>query len=84
MMQEYGFDPEYTEKCLDANKHNHVTTTYYLFLKRLKKEGKLQCEYEAYRLKKAEVSSRKEMSAESKAEYEASLRKQKLEMAKRI
>jgi 5'-AMP-activated protein kinase, catalytic alpha subunit len=46
MMSQFGFEPEYTEKCLDANKHNIVTTTYYLFLKRLKKEGKLKCEYE--------------------------------------
>lgn len=42
MMKEYGFDSEYTQQCLDANKHNHATTTYYLFLKRLKKEGKLR------------------------------------------
>lgn len=42
MMKQFGFEAEYIEKCLDANKHNHVTTTYYLYHKRLKKEGKLQ------------------------------------------
>ena len=29
----YGFDKEYTVRCLQANKHNHVTTTYFLSLK---------------------------------------------------
>eukprot|EP00928_Gymnodinium_smaydae_P006986 TRINITY_DN124_c0_g1_i2.p1 TRINITY_DN124_c0_g1~~TRINITY_DN124_c0_g1_i2.p1 ORF type:complete len:581 (+),score=88.59 TRINITY_DN124_c0_g1_i2:137-1879(+) len=26
----YGFPREYAKKCLESNKHNHVTTTYYL------------------------------------------------------
>lgn len=29
-------------RCLDANKHNHVTTCYYLLLKRLEREGKIE------------------------------------------
>jgi 5'-AMP-activated protein kinase catalytic alpha subunit len=33
-METKSFNPDYTRKCLDANKHNHITTTYYLLLKR--------------------------------------------------
>ena len=29
-------------RCLDANKHNHVTTCYYLILKKLEREGKIE------------------------------------------
>ena len=34
-----GQDIEYTTKCLEANRHNNATTTYYLSLKKLIKEG---------------------------------------------
>jgi hypothetical protein len=64
MMKQFGFEAEYIQKCLDANKHNHVTTTYYLYHRRLKKEGKLQCEYE---------KSNIDQSAQRKLEYETSV-----------
>ena len=28
IMESQGFDPKYIERCLDANKYNHATTTY--------------------------------------------------------
>lgn len=31
---QYNFDLEHTQKCIEANKHNHITTTYYLLLKK--------------------------------------------------
>jgi serine/threonine protein kinase len=31
-LEQFGFSPEYAAKCLEANKHNHVTTAYYLLL----------------------------------------------------
>jgi 5'-AMP-activated protein kinase catalytic alpha subunit len=42
MLEEKGFSREYAIRCLDANKHNHVTTCYYLLLKRLEREGKIE------------------------------------------
>ena len=57
MMQQYGFDSEYVEKWLDANKHNHATTTYYLLSKRLKKQGKLQSEYDLVKSNSRAISS---------------------------
>jgi 5'-AMP-activated protein kinase catalytic alpha subunit len=38
-MEEKGFNPDYTRKCLDVNMHNSVTTTYFLLLKRYLMEG---------------------------------------------
>lgn len=29
-LEKYGFPTDYAVKCLQLNKHNHVTTTYYL------------------------------------------------------
>ncbi|CAD7938578.1 unnamed protein product [Amoebophrya sp. A120] len=33
-LDRYGFPREYAVKCLEMNKHNHVTTTYYLLARR--------------------------------------------------
>ncbi len=38
-MQQFDFNLEFSEKCIDANKHNHVTTTYYLLLKKYLESG---------------------------------------------
>ena len=42
MLDKKGLQREYAVRCLDANKHNHVTTCYYLLLKRLEREGKIE------------------------------------------
>ena len=33
-LNEYNFDIEHSQKCIEANKHNHITTTYYLLIKK--------------------------------------------------
>jgi len=35
----YKINVEYAKKCLEANKHNHITATYYLLLKKHLKNG---------------------------------------------
>jgi len=39
-MSKYNIDPEYARKCLEANRHNEITTTYYLLIKKHQKDGK--------------------------------------------
>lgn len=39
MDQEFGLEKGYARKCIQANKHNQVTATYYLLLKELIKKG---------------------------------------------
>ena len=34
LLIDYNFKKEYAIKCINANKHNHVTTSYYLLLKK--------------------------------------------------
>jgi hypothetical protein len=41
MLKQYGFKQEEAEQSLNANKHNQVTTVYYLLHKRYEKLGKL-------------------------------------------
>ena len=36
----YNIDPVYAQQCLEANRHNEVTTTYYLLSKKYLREGK--------------------------------------------
>ena len=35
----FDFDLEYALRCIEANKHNHITTTYYLLLKKHLRSG---------------------------------------------
>ncbi|KRW98684.1 Protein kinase-like domain [Pseudocohnilembus persalinus] len=37
--QDIGFSMEYTQKCLEANKHNRATTAYHLYLKQFIQSG---------------------------------------------
>ncbi len=34
-----GFDQNFTKKCIEANRHNDATTTYYLLLKKFVRDG---------------------------------------------
>jgi len=38
-LEQYGYNLDYSKKCLEANKHNNVTTAYYLLLKKYIQEG---------------------------------------------
>ena len=38
-LQDHDIDVDYARKCLEANKHNTVTATYYLILKKHLKAG---------------------------------------------
>ena len=40
-LEQFGFSAEYATNALNNNKHNQVTTIYYLLHKRYEKEGKL-------------------------------------------
>jgi 5'-AMP-activated protein kinase catalytic alpha subunit len=35
-LNEFGFDPFYCQKCIEANTHDQITTTYYLLMKKFK------------------------------------------------
>jgi len=40
-LEEKGFQRDKVVRYLDANKHNHETTCYYLILKKLERQGKI-------------------------------------------
>jgi hypothetical protein len=37
IVEEYDFETEYSIKCLEANRHNHITATYHLINRRNKR-----------------------------------------------
>ncbi len=37
-----NFKKEYVIRCINQNKHNHATTSYYLLLKKADKEGRVE------------------------------------------
>jgi 5'-AMP-activated protein kinase, catalytic alpha subunit len=42
---ELGFDHGFTRKCIEANRHNDATTTYYLLLKKFVRDGGISKAY---------------------------------------
>ena len=38
-MKTFNLDPDYVVKCIEANRHNNATTSYYLSLKKYVSEG---------------------------------------------
>lgn len=40
-LDQFGFKADFAMQCLNKNKHNQVTTTYYLLHNKFQKEGKL-------------------------------------------
>ena len=38
-LKNYDIDVDYASKCLEANRHNNITTTYYLAMKKFVREG---------------------------------------------
>lgn len=61
----YGFNADYVRNCLEQNKHNHVTTTYYLALKNNVQDDALQNKVNQEKLnrliKKAEKADKEEI-----------------------
>jgi len=39
MSDDYGIDKNYARMCIQANKHNHISASYYLLLKEIIKKG---------------------------------------------
>jgi hypothetical protein len=40
ILDEFGFDPDYAVKCIEANRHNNITATYHLLYKKALRESK--------------------------------------------
>jgi len=82
-MNDYGCNKEYAIKCVQMNKHNSVSSTYYLLLKskkqeyvkQLRKEGKVFNKY-------FEVSNEKQELIDLLMNYESSSKKSKIKKAK--
>ena len=49
-LKQFDYDLDYSQKCIEANKHNHITATYNLLLKSKIREGKMTMK-EAYECK---------------------------------
>lgn len=36
IVEDYSFEKEYAVKCIESNRHNHITATYHLINKKIK------------------------------------------------
>ena len=41
LLLNFDYKKDYIVRCLNANKHNHITTSYYLLLKKYQEQGKV-------------------------------------------
>jgi hypothetical protein len=62
MLEQYGYKPDYAAKCINNNKHNQVTTIYYLIHKRYEKQGLLPSHFNIDSSRKDQASTLKEGS----------------------
>jgi hypothetical protein len=42
IVEDFGFEKDYSIKCLEANRHNHITATYHLINKKNKRSGSMK------------------------------------------
>lgn len=40
MLDEFSYDPDYSVKCIEANRHNQITATYHLLTKKALRQDK--------------------------------------------
>ncbi len=45
IVEDFGFEKDYSIKCLEANRHNHITATYHLINKKNKRSGSMKESY---------------------------------------
>ena len=84
MLKQYGFKREEAEQSLNANKHNQVTTIYYLLHKRYEKLGQLPSHFNI--MKRSSKGDSAERQAENVAptrpvpQHEAQLKRHPTKM----
>ena len=40
MLDQFNYDPDYSVKCIEANRHNQITATYHLLIKKHMRQEK--------------------------------------------
>ena len=50
IIEDYGFEKDYSVKCLEANRHNHITATYHLIHKKNKRASSQKDSYIPHQL----------------------------------
>ena len=40
ILEQFGFDADYTVKCIEANRHNNITAAYHLMYKKAQRQNK--------------------------------------------
>lgn len=78
VLKDYGCNQEYAEKCVQMNKHNSVTSTYYLLLKHKKGEYITELESKGKNFNKYyEVCNEKQELMDLLMDYEPSKKKKR-------
>ena len=82
-LDQFGFKADFAMQCLNKNKHNQVTTTYYLMHKKFEKEGKLKSGFKVESTPKKEKGNERISIKESEGPVHADSPTQSPEKRKR-
>lgn len=63
LLDDYGFDRKYASKCIEDNRHNHITACYHLIDKR---NRKIKDRQESYSLSKIDFKKKMRMGDNNK------------------
>jgi hypothetical protein len=71
-LEEYKFESKYAQKCIEDNRHNHITACYHLIDKRNKK---IKDRQDNYSLTKMDFKKKMKMGVNVKDTFEAQANK---------
>ena len=57
IIEDYKFDTEYSIKCIEANRHNHITATYHLIKKKNQRNQYMRDTFSTHKDDKATVNN---------------------------
>lgn len=77
----FDYKKDYVVRCLNANKHNHITTSYYLLLKRYQEQGEVDQTDFRYYDDKAIMKMIQEQKREEKEREEREGKKEDADIA---
>lgn len=63
LLEEYNFERKYAQKCIEDNRHNHITACYHLIDKR---NRKIKDRQESYQLSKIDFKKKMRMGTNIK------------------
>jgi hypothetical protein len=64
LIEDYSFEEEYAIRCMEANRHNHITATYHLLNKKQQRNAYMRETFGTHRSKADEAARRERLQSQ--------------------